>query len=144
MNPLDKDFDYDDVEVFPEFNLEKKIQVQPVQHPQPVQYQKPVQYQQPLQYPQPIQYQQLGHQQPVQQQQHVHQQPVQQQQQRQVLEENFNPPDKREEILEKSENDGFMSEFAQDGFFDTQKLHVEEKQRIKKDLLKKEPEENTF
>ena len=82
--------------------------------------------------------QQLGHQQPV------HQQPVQQQQQRQVLEENFNPPDKREEILEKSENDGFMSEFAQDGFFDTQKLHVEEKQRIKKDLLKKEPEENTF
>ena len=117
---MDKDFNYDDIEVFPEYNSDQNKPMSSVQQQQ--------------------QQQQQNHQQ---QQQNHHQQ---QQQQR------YNPPmytstpipKTYEENVKSIEDVGFMNEFAQDGFFDTQKLSVGQNERIKKDSNEKEYKENAF
>ena len=108
---MDKDFNYDDIEVFPEYNSDQNKPMSSVQQQQ-------------------------------QQQNHHHQQ----QQQR------YNPPmytstpipKTYEENVKSIEDVGFMNEFAQDGFFDTQKLSVGQNERIKKDSNEKEYKENAF
>ena len=120
-NPLDKDFNYDDIEVFPEYNSDQNKPMSSVQQQQ-------------------------------QQQNHHHQQQQQQNHHQQQQQQRYNPPmytstpipKTYEENVKSIEDVGFMNEFAQDGFFDTQKLSVGQNERIKKDSNEKEYKENAF